>query len=341
MKRPRILTLIGTLSGLGGLALLVHLFSGTGVLDQLRALPAVLLLMIPLLAGAHALKTLSWLRSFPAQPGSRKPPFAPAFTIRLVGEAVNGALLSAQVAGEFVKGLLATRYGTRPAAGLASGFLGKTTFTVGEMLFLLGSAGTALALFGGRAPLVGLLFTIVIGGLIFSGLVIFVQQRRLVGRGARILQALRLGPRKLWNRALPGADAIDASIRSYYRDQRRDFTFSVAWATAGWFFGAVELWLFLHLVIPVEHPLAVALVLEGGIAVVKGLSFFIPASIGVQEGGIAWLFEATGLPREMGLTYAVFRRFRELFWIGIGFLTLWWHLRRNGEAGKKNQEEEK
>jgi len=340
VKRPRLLTLIGTLSGLGGLALLVHLFRGTDVLEKTRDLPAVLFLMIPLLAGAHALKTFSWLRSFPDQPGSRKPPFLPAFTIRLVGEAVNGALLSAQVAGEFVKGLLATRYGTRPAAGLASGFLGKTTFTVGEMLFLLGSACSALVLFGARTPLVGLLFTIVLGGLIFSGAVIFVQQRRLVGRGARILQAMRLGPRKLWDRALPGADAIDAAIRSYYRNQRRDFTAAVAWATVGWFSGASELWLFLHLVTTVEDPLVLALILEGGVATVKGLSFFIPASIGVQEGGIAWLFEAVGLPRELGLTYAVFRRFRELIWIGVGFLALGWHLRRNGEAPRKKKEED-
>ena len=74
--------------------------------------------------------------------------------------------------------------------------------------------------------------------------------------------------------------------------------------------------------------------LEAGVAVTKGLSFFVPASIGVEEGGIVWLFRAVGLDPDAGAAYAVYRRFRELVWIALGFLALWWHLRRGGPAAE-------
>ncbi len=89
----------------------------------------------------------------------------------------------------------------------------------------------------------------------------------------------------------------------------------------------MELWVFLSLMTDVEHPILLALVLEAGISVAKGASFFVPGSVGVQEGGISWLFDLTGIGLELGLAYAVVRRVRELLWIGAGFALLAWYLR--------------
>jgi uncharacterized membrane protein YbhN (UPF0104 family) len=107
-----------------------------------------------------------------------------------------------------------------------------------------------------------------------------------------------------------------------------DFALSTAWALAGWILGAAEVAAFLAVATPVEQPILLGLVVEAGIGVVKIMSFFIPGSIGAQEGGIVWLFTAIGAPRETGLAYAVFRRVRELVWIGIGFGCLGWSVRR-------------
>ncbi len=327
-RGPRVLTLVSLLAGAFGVGLFVHFFRTTNVLATLGGLPPTLLLMIPVIGISYGMGTLSWRRAFPKNDGSPRPPFIPLYTIRLAGEAINNALASAYVAGEPVKGILVTRYGTSPACGLASALTGKTTFILGEVFFLMIGVGFAVALFEGHGPVVRMLLAVSALGLLVAVMAILVQQRRLVGRGTRILKALRLGPERLWRRAVANADAIDTAVGYTYRHQRRDVVVSVLWATAGWLFGTVEVWAFLRVATPVENALAVAVVLEAGIAVAKGLSFFIPGSIGAQEGGIVWLFHAVGAGTEAGLAYAVFRRFRELVWVALGFVALGWYVRR-------------
>jgi hypothetical protein len=328
MSLPRASVLFSWLAGLAGLGLFVWLFTSTDVLDALAALPPAVWSTIPLYAVPLAIAVPGLARSIPTTSGSLVPPFRTLFTIRMAGEAINNGLASAYVAGEPVKGLLMVPYGVRPRAALASALIGKTTNVAGEVVFLVVGVLVAATLFGGDAPVVSMLLTVAMVGAAIVALGVVVQQKRLMGRGVRLVQAIRLGPRKLWDRALPAADAVDEEIQGYYGSQRRDFVVAVLWGAGNWLVGAFELWIFLGLATDVPNPLVLSVALEAGIAVVKGLSFFVPASIGAQEGGIVWLFGATGVGREAGITYAVFRRFREMVWIGLGFLALWWHLRR-------------
>ena len=51
-------------------------------------------------------------------------------------------------------------------------------------------------------------------------------------------------------------------------------------------------------------------------------SFFIPGSLGAQDGGNVLLLRAVGYSDVTGITFALLRRFRELVWIGLGLLCL-------------------
>jgi hypothetical protein len=55
---------------------------------------------------------------------------------------------------------------------------------------------------------------------------------------------------------------------------------------------------------------------------IKGSTFFIPGSLGAQDGGNLLLFKAFGYSDVTGITFALLRRFRELVWIGVGLLCL-------------------
>ena len=55
---------------------------------------------------------------------------------------------------------------------------------------------------------------------------------------------------------------------------------------------------------------------------IKGGAFFIPGSLGAQDGGNLLLLKAFGYSDVTGMTFALLRRFRELVWIGIGLLCL-------------------
>ena len=65
-----------------------------------------------------------------------------------------------------------------------------------------------------------------------------------------------------------------------------------------------------------------ALAIEALASVVKALAFFIPGSLGVQDGGNVLLLTLFGYPSSFGLTFSLVRRLRELLWISLGLMVL-------------------
>jgi hypothetical protein len=55
---------------------------------------------------------------------------------------------------------------------------------------------------------------------------------------------------------------------------------------------------------------------------VRFATFFVPAQIGVAEGGSVAACVALGLSSATGLSLALVRRVRETAWIGVGLLLL-------------------
>ncbi|MDH5776194.1 MAG: flippase-like domain-containing protein, partial [Nitrospirota bacterium] len=51
---------------------------------------------------------------------------------------------------------------------------------------------------------------------------------------------------------------------------------------------------------------------------IKGGTFFIPGSLGAQEGGYTLLLMSFGYTEVTGITFALIRRLREILWIVIG-----------------------
>jgi uncharacterized membrane protein YbhN (UPF0104 family) len=85
--------------------------------------------------------------------------------------------------------------------------------------------------------------------------------------------------------------------------------------------GAVEVYLILFFLgQPVDGITALAL--EALAVFVKGSTSFIPGSVGGQEAGSVLLFTAFGYSSATGITFAILRRAREIFWIVIGLIAL-------------------
>ena len=55
---------------------------------------------------------------------------------------------------------------------------------------------------------------------------------------------------------------------------------------------------------------------------IKGSAFFIPGSLGAQEGGYLLLLVAFGHDDVTGITFALLRRLREIVWIIVGLVFL-------------------
>ena len=88
-------------------------------------------------------------------------------------------------------------------------------------------------------------------------------------------------------------------------------------AFAGWVVGLGELYVTLYF-LGYQPSFTDLWVIEALVQLVRVGSFFIPLSIGAQEGGLIMIFSAMGMPANLGLTVSFVRRIKELLWVGMG-----------------------
>jgi uncharacterized membrane protein YbhN (UPF0104 family) len=65
-----------------------------------------------------------------------------------------------------------------------------------------------------------------------------------------------------------------------------------------------------------------AYIIESLSTAARGVTSFIPGSVGGQEGGIIAIFVSLKLSSSIALTFGILRRFRELIWTGAGLFVL-------------------
>ncbi len=90
-----------------------------------------------------------------------------------------------------------------------------------------------------------------------------------------------------------------------------------------WLAEASETYLLLRL-LGFDVSLPEALALEAVITVARAMAFFVPAGLGVQDAGyVAFLRgDGGGSALELAAAFALIKRARELFWVGVGFALL-------------------
>jgi uncharacterized protein (TIRG00374 family) len=230
---------------------------------------------------------------------------------------------TAYVGGEPLKAYLLQRHDIPMVEGLASVVISKSIMTLAQVLFILIGIALAFWILGGE----GSSEQIVGAGLISAALLlfgvaafIFVQRRGLF---TVILQTLRrLGLRLAFLETREEKlRSLDATILNFYAHHRSAFYASTALYLLGWLSEALEVYIIVLYLGGSTHVLSAISI--GALSVlIKGGTFFIPGSLGAQDGGNLLLLNAFGYSDVAGITFALLRRFRELVWIGIGLLCL-------------------
>lgn len=259
--------------------------------------------------------------------------FWKVLAIRTAGEVVNMTTPTAYVGGEPLKAYLLQRHRIPLVDGLASVVIAKTIMTLAQVLFILvgialtfwmlGTAGSSSQIAAAGLLTAALLF---FGVTVF----IFVQKRGLFMWMLQTLRGLKLHIAFLEARE-EKLRSLDETILNFYTRHRSAFYASTALYLLGWLSEAVEVYvIILYLGEPANMLSAVSI---GALSVfIKGGTFFIPGSLGAQDGGNLLLLKAFGYSDVTGITFALLRRFRELVWIGIGLLCLasmGWARKRN------------
>jgi uncharacterized protein (TIRG00374 family) len=250
-------------------------------------------------------------------------PFWRLMAIRTAGEVVNMTTPTAYLGGEPLKAYLLKRDNVPISEGAASVVIAKTTMTIAEVFYIL--VGIALGFWivgvgssAGQSVAAGLVSV----GLLVCSIAgfIFIQRRGLFASILSLVRKLRLRIGFLESQQ-EHLLSIDRTIQNYYSHHQRAFFASIGVYFFGWMAESMEVFIILHFLGGPTNLLSAFSI--GALAVfIKGGSFFIPGSLGAQDGGNVLLLQAFGYSDVTGLTFALLRRFRELVWIGIGLLCL-------------------
>lgn len=255
--------------------------------------------------------------------------------VRMIGTAFNIITPLASMGGEPVKvALLKKQHGVGYLDGTTSLVLEHTINTVALVVFLM--AGLAIMLDTENLPPSYRLAAT-------AGLVLFATAIALFFLVQRFKVFSRAGTRV--TRGWAGVRLATFFARVHDVEERLNEFYSghrgrVAWTSvltfASWVLGAVEVYYALAFL---GHPVtfAEAWVIEAAAMLVRSVMFFIPASLGTQEGAFVLVTAAiTGSPA-LGLAVALLRRFREIVWVGWG-LGLGWSYPATAAAIKPDAE---
>ena len=281
---------------------------------------ALLVLLIPSTI-MYVVEAYGW--KITLGPSAKNIPFWRVLAIRTAGEVVNMTTPTAYVGGEPLKAYLLTKHHVPMVEGLASVVIAKTTMTIAEVVFIL--LGIALAFW--RVGADGSSGQTVAAALVSVGLLVlvtaalvFAQQQGLFTWLLEFQRKIGLKIHYLEERE-KRLRSLDRTILDFYRDNRLTFCFSIGLFFVGWMAEALEVYIIIYFLGGPAAALS-AISISALSVFIKSGTFFIPGSLGAQDGGNMLLLRAFGYSDVTGITFALLRRFRELVWIGLGLLCL-------------------
>lgn len=253
-------------------------------------------------------------------PEAKRPGLGPMLRLVWIRESVNGLLPVARVGGEIVSFRLMRHWGLRASTASASMIVDMQLTLISQLIFTMVGIGVLLTAHSDSKALqlAGNLAWGVVALLPLLVLFALVQHASPFERLGRVLSRMTSG--KL--AALTGQSArIDQSIKLIWRRRAVIARYLFFWQPLQYVATALELWLALYF-LGAQVSILDALVLEALIQALSSAAFFVPAAIGVQEGGFVLIGAALGLDPATCIALAGARRIRDLI-IFIPGLLAW------------------
>jgi uncharacterized protein (TIRG00374 family) len=243
------------------------------------------------------------------------------FWLRLGGEALNQLTPTASLGGEPFKASRLRADGVPLEVASASVVIMKGILVLSLALYIF--VGVALAPFYLPEAAKHMLFLCLAAlGLAAVGIIfVVVQRREPFGNSFRFLNRRGWLPHFL--RDQEGfLENLDTAMSQFYRQYpaRARLAFSLFFFS--WLLHSVEVYLIFWLL---GHPISwgMAVCLDSLAMLFTALGFFIPAAMGVQEGGNILLALGFKLGFDLGAAFSILRRIREAFWLCLGLVVVW------------------
>jgi len=264
----------------------------------------------------NAIEAVSWKLLLPAP--EHRPSLPRLFRLRLAGEALNTLTPTAGLGGEPFKASRLAALGVPWQEATASVIIHKGVTVLSLALYIFLGLALVPFLLTLSSSLEWLLLAgaiiLAAGALIF----IFLQRRDPCVQGIRLLERFNLCPRILKEKEQE-LETLDAQMAAFYREHPGRGFLSLALFFLSWLTHAVEVYLVFWLL---GHPVTwgVAVCLDSLAMLFTAMGFFIPVSLGIQDGGNILLALGFNLGATLGAAFSIIRRLREAFWMGLGLI---------------------
>jgi putative membrane protein len=290
-----------------GVGLLAALFAWRGietVAELLLEAGAAILLVALFDPPAQAIAAESWRRLFP--PAAR-PGWPRTMAASWMGSAVNSLLPVATIGGEIVKARLLILWAHPGAATAAAMTVDKTVQAIAVVLWGLIGAAILVAVVGLSKLALGVLSG---AAVLTVGIAGFIAVQVKGGFSAIARKVAGLVGAKGEATLVANAEAMEDAMREIYRHPGR-----ILWAAALRIFERVvlagEIVLVAYLM-GAPMGFVEAVILKGVIGAIRGMSFAVPAGLGVQEGGYVAIGALLGMSPDLMIAVSLATRMREI-----------------------------
>jgi hypothetical protein len=305
-----------------GIGLLAYLMLRTGpqtIWRQVHAVGVGVALIIVLAGVSHVLKTWAWRLTFTCDIDGISWPRS--LGMRLISEAIAQIGLAGKILGEGVRvSLLGS---AAPVAnGISSGAIDSGLYILAGAIVTVSGIMTALLLAPGTGKWRFWAFVFAAIVIAFVTLVAIV-----IGRGWRFAsktaKAMGRLPRfQNWIASKQSViDSAEECLLTFHREAPGAFWASLALNFAVHALAILEVYIILKFM-GARVTLVAALALEGLTKLINAAGSLNPGNVGTYEGGNMLITKLFGITPTSGLTLALCRRARAIFWAIIGAVCL-------------------
>jgi hypothetical protein len=313
-------TPVGIILTAAGIALFVYFVNRAGlgqIYDGVKRLGAGFILIIALAGVRHIVRSAAWCLCMEAPYRLR---FSDALRARLMGDAIGNILpIGSFALAEPSKPIL-----IRDRVPLMAGF---TSFVIENIFY---GFSVVIFVFAGMLALLltfhlpkGLRIAsfVTIGvliALVAISMVLVRRQVRFVSRAAAFTH--RRGMDGKW---MDKARAFEDRVYGFYLHNARRFLPILLLESCFHLAGVLEIYVTLYFISPEQAPtLFTAFILESVNRIITMAFKFIPLRMGVDEAGTGKMSKILRFTEAAGVTLAIVRKGRDLFWAAVGIALL-------------------
>lgn len=323
-SRSKKFTPIGIIFALGGLLLFAYFVKRAGVSDILsgiKRLGAGFLIVLAISAVRHIARSLAWMQCFEAPDRLR---FRDAFRARLMGDALGNIVpFASMFVSEPSKPAL-IRDRVPLMAGLSAIAIENIFYSLSVAVFVFSGMTALLLTFHLPKPL----RFASIGGLIFiflliSGATLVIRKQWKFLSGALEYLYGRGVARRWLETGRARVSTFEDRIYGFYERNRSRFLLILLLEACFHLAGVLEIYVTLSFVsVGLAPTFFTAFILESVNRVINVVFKFVPMRMGVDEFGTGKVSGILRFAETTGVTLAIIRKGRDLFWtaVGVAFL---------------------